>query len=250
MLPIVVVGHARRQCADHIVHRLNGLGAKDNGVVLHGPGEQLVPLVIVLLGIAAAVLSGERLEDLVDGRVEAGGGDIAVELGRKCLALQLRRRLADDIGLYGIGGDGADRLGGCDDGVALLQDGVGVEVAVVLDGDTGGTAVEDTHVAGHLPGDDVTGGVAVEVDAAALTGETAQIDLAGIGGEAGDIAQSVAVDGGHAVIHAVERTGVDIVGVGDAGDIHVCPAVGDGGADIAHTRNAACIGHLIVGGDC
>ena len=66
------------------------------------------------------------------------------------------------------------------------------------------------------------------MDGAGLADEAADVDLIVVGGAAGDVAQGVAVDGGDPVVHAVEAAGVDVVGIGHGGDVHICPAVGDG----------------------
>ena len=80
------------------------------------------------------------------------------------------------------------------------------------------------------------------------------MDLIVVGGAAGDVAQGVAVDGGDPVVHAVEAAGVDVVGIGHGGDVHICPAVGDGapqhaGGHAAGPGEALDGGHADLAGD-
>ena len=92
------------------------------------------------------------------------------------------------------------------------------------------------------------------MDGAGLADEAADVDLIVVGGAAGDVAQGVAVDGGDPVVHAVEAAGVDVVGIGHGGDVHICPAVGDGapqhaGGHAAGPGEALDGGHADLAGD-
>ena len=63
------------------------------------------------------------------------------------------------------------------------------------------------------------------MDAAALADETAEMDLVIVGGVAGDVAESMAVKGRNAVIHAVKSAGIDMVCVRNAAYLNIRAAV-------------------------
>ena len=76
------------------------------------------------------------------------------------------------------------------------------------------------------------------MNAAALADETAEMDLVIVGRVAGDVAESIAVKGRNAVIHAVKAAGIDVVCVRNAADLDIGAAVCDRTAQHACRKTA------------
>ena len=248
---VVIVPAAR----SHVVKRQLGrrLCKEADHAVLCAPGQQVIAGIIVLVHEAALLQRLKVSIDLRDGVRHPGG--VVIEQLRERVAAELGLRLAGDVFEHGaVVGIDADGHGGRIDGVALLLQRLAVEVAVIIHGDACGAAVERADIRRGLVRDDIARGIAVDVHAARLTDETADVDLIVVRGVAGHAAERVAVDRRGAVVHAVQAAGIDVVGVRSGGDVDIRPAVGHGaaqhaGGQTARAGEALGRGHVHDAGD-